>query len=129
MSSQGARGSPERAPRELLRSFLGSEMELGDAQKSSPEAFESSEGNLKIIILDFHETIEQSTKLIDFSSSEGKLGTQIYFQEACKLREQQLEGEKHHAEREEKQQEATKTAPRSSRRARKSRFLVPVDRL
>ena len=60
MSSQGARGSPERGPRELLRSFLGAEMELGDVQKSSPECFESAESDLKIKILDFHETIENT---------------------------------------------------------------------
>ena len=48
-------------------------MELGDAQKSSPEAFESLEDDLKIKNLDFHETIETSMKIIDFSSSEGQL--------------------------------------------------------
>ena len=68
MSSQGARGSPERAPRELLRSFLGAEMELGDAQKSSPEAFESLEDDLKIKNLDFHETIEKSMMFIAFNA-------------------------------------------------------------
>ena len=58
MSSQGGRGSPEILSRELLRSFLGAERELGEAQKSSPEASESSENDLKIINLDFQETIE-----------------------------------------------------------------------
>ena len=71
MSSQGARGSPERAPRELLRSFLGAEMELGDAQKSSREAFESLEDDPKIKNLDIHETIEKSMEIIGFSRAEG----------------------------------------------------------
>ena len=56
LSSQGARGSPEKAPRELLRSFLGAKMELGEAQKSSPQAPEDLENDLKIKNLDFHET-------------------------------------------------------------------------
>ena len=86
MSSQGARGNPERAPRELLRSFLGAEMTLGDAQKSSPEASESLEDDLKIKNLDFHETIEKSMKIIDFSSAEGQSEAQIRFQEARNLR-------------------------------------------
>ena len=34
-------------------------MELGDAQKSSPEAFESLEDDLKIKNLDVQETIEK----------------------------------------------------------------------
>ena len=46
MSSEGARGSPERPPRQLLRSFMGAEIELGDAQKSSPKAFERLEDDL-----------------------------------------------------------------------------------
>ena len=37
-------------------------MELGEAQKSSPEAFESLEDDLKSKRFDFHETIETSTK-------------------------------------------------------------------
>ena len=61
MSSQGARGSPERLPRGLLRSFLGAEMELGDAQKSSPDAFENLEDDLKMNTMDVHETIVQQT--------------------------------------------------------------------
>ena len=52
------RGSCDGAPRELLRSFLGAEMELEDAQKSSAEAFESLEDDLKMKTLDFHESIE-----------------------------------------------------------------------
>ena len=67
-------------------------MELGDAQKSSPEAFESLEDDLKIKNLDFHETIENSTKIIDFSSSEGHSGAQICSQEGRKLREKEREG-------------------------------------
>ena len=82
MSSQGARGSPERAPRELLRSFLGTEMTFGDAQKISQEASESLEDDLKIKNLDFHETIEKSMKIIDFSNPEAQSGAQICFREA-----------------------------------------------
>ena len=66
MSSHGARGSPERAPGELLRIFLGAEMELGEAQKSSPEDFESVETDLKMKSLDISETIDKSIKMIDF---------------------------------------------------------------
>ena len=35
---------------------MGAEMEVGEAQKSAPEAFESLEDDLKIKNLDFHET-------------------------------------------------------------------------
>ena len=73
MSSEGAAQSPQGAPRELPRSFLRAEMERGEAQKSSPEALKSLEIDLKIENLDVHETIEKSTKIIDFSSSEGQL--------------------------------------------------------
>ena len=66
MSSEGAAQSPQGAPRELPRSFLRAEMELGEAQKSSPEALKSFEIDLKIENLDFHETIEKSMKIIDF---------------------------------------------------------------
>ena len=48
MSFQGAHGSPERAPKELLRNFLGGNMESGEAQKSFPQAPESLENDLKI---------------------------------------------------------------------------------
>ena len=58
MSSEGAAQSPQGAPRELPRSFLRAEMELGEAQKSSPEALKSLEIDLKIENLDVHETIE-----------------------------------------------------------------------
>ena len=53
--------------------------ELGEAQKSSPEAFESLEDDLKSKNLDVHETIEKSMKIIDFSSPEGQSGAQICF--------------------------------------------------
>ena len=56
-------------------------MELGDAQKSSPEAFESLEDDLKIKNLDFREIIEKAMKIIDLSSPEGQLGAQICLQE------------------------------------------------
>ena len=65
MNSEGAAQSPQGAPRELPRSFLRAEMELGEAQKSSPEALKSSEIDLKIENLDLHETIETYTKIID----------------------------------------------------------------
>ena len=58
MSSQGAAESRQGAPREHLRNFLRAKMELGEAQKSSPEALKSLEIDLKIENLDFHETIE-----------------------------------------------------------------------
>ena len=48
-------------------------MELGGAQKSSPEALKSLDIDLKIENLDVHETIGHTMKLIDFSSSEGLL--------------------------------------------------------
>ena len=73
MSSEEARGSPERVPRELLKSFLGAKMKLREAQKSCPEALKSLENNLKIKNSDFHKTIENSLGIIDFSSSEGHL--------------------------------------------------------
>ena len=73
MSSEGAAQSPQGAPRELPRSFLRAEMELGEAQKSSPEALKSLEIDLKMGNLDVHETIEKAMKIIDFSSPEGQL--------------------------------------------------------
>ena len=48
-------------------------MEFGEAQKSSPEALKSFENDLKIKNFDFHETIDNSMKIIEFSSSEGEL--------------------------------------------------------
>ena len=48
-------------------------MELGEADKSSPEALKSLEIDLKIENLDVHETIEKSMNIIQFSSSEGQL--------------------------------------------------------
>ena len=54
MSFQEAAESRQRAPRKLLRSFLGAKMELGEVQKSSPEAPESLENDLKIKNFDFH---------------------------------------------------------------------------
>ena len=57
-------------------------MTLGDAQKSSPEASESVEDDLKIKNFFFHETIEKTLKIIDLSSAEGQSEAQICFQEA-----------------------------------------------
>ena len=74
MSSEGAAQSPQGAPRELPGSFLRAEMELGEAQTSSPEALKSLGINLKIKNLDFDETIDKSMKTnIEFSRSEGQL--------------------------------------------------------
>ena len=67
-------------------------MELGEAQKSSPEALKSLEKYLKIKNIDFHEAIEKPTKIIDFSGSEGQLGAQICYEEALKLRKNEREG-------------------------------------
>ena len=72
--------------------FLGAEMEVGAARKSSPEAFESLKDDLKIKMVDFHETIDNSMKIVDFSSPVGHSGAQICFQEARNLREKELEG-------------------------------------
>ena len=57
MSSQGARGSPEIVPRELLRSVLGANIYFGAAQNSSPQVPESLETYLKIKHFDFHEAL------------------------------------------------------------------------
>ena len=73
MRSEEAAETPQGAPRELLRSFLGAKMELGEAQKSSPEALKSLENDLKIKSVDFHDTIGNSMKIIDASNSEGQL--------------------------------------------------------
>ena len=73
MSSQGATESSQADPREHLRSFLKAKSEFGEAQKSSPEALKSFENDLKIKNFDFHETIDNSMKIIEFSSSEGEL--------------------------------------------------------
>ena len=48
-------------------------MELGEAQKSSPEALKSLENDLKIKNLNVHETIVNLVEIFDFSSSEGQL--------------------------------------------------------
>ena len=51
------RSEPPRSSREFPRSFLRAEMELGEAQKSSPEALKSLEIGLKIKSIEFHEAI------------------------------------------------------------------------
>ena len=73
MSSEGAAETPQGVPRELLRSFLGAKMEFGEAQKSSTEALKNLENDLKIKSLHVRQTIENSLKRIDYSSSEGQL--------------------------------------------------------
>ena len=50
---------------------MGAEKEAREAQKSSPEAFESLEDDLKIKIFDVHETIEKAMKIVDFASPVG----------------------------------------------------------
>ena len=94
-------------------------MELGEAQKRFPETLKSLESDLKIENLDFHETIEKSMKIIDFSSSEGQLGAQICLEEVLKLITKELEGaeSKLREKKESKKlsrelQEAPKEAPR-----------------
>ncbi len=67
-------------------------MELGETQNRSPEALKSLGHDFKIKNLDFHETHSKTTKIVDLSSSEGQLGAQIRFEEAVKLRENELEG-------------------------------------
>ena len=62
MSSEGAAQSPQGAPRELPRSVWRAEIELGEAQKSSPEALKGLEIDLKMKNLDFHETIEKKNE-------------------------------------------------------------------
>ena len=71
LSSEGAAQSPQGPPKELPRSVGRAEMEVGEAQKSSPEALKSLENELKTQNLGFHETIETLTNNFDFSSSEG----------------------------------------------------------
>ena len=61
-------------------------MKFKVAQKSSTELFESSENDLKIKNVNVHKTIEQSMKIIDFSSSEGQLGAQICIEKAFGMR-------------------------------------------
>ena len=62
MNSQGAAKTPQRAPKELLRSFLRANMKLGETQKSSPETPKSLEKVAKIKNLDVYETIERLLK-------------------------------------------------------------------
>ena len=57
MRSEGAAETPQGAPRELLRSFLGAKMEFGEAQKTSPEVLKTLEYDLKIKNLDVHRTL------------------------------------------------------------------------
>ena len=61
-------------------------MKLKEAQKSSMESFESSESDLKIKNVDVYKTIAKSTKIVDFSNSEGQLGAQICIEKALGIR-------------------------------------------
>ena len=61
-------------------------MKLKVAQKNSTEPFESSENDLKMKNVNIHKTIEKSTKIIEISSSEGKLGAQICIGKALGIR-------------------------------------------
>ena len=56
----GSMLGPQRAPRELPRSFLKTKMELGETQKSTPEALKSLENDLKIRNSDVYETSEKT---------------------------------------------------------------------
>ena len=73
MSSQEAAESRQRAPRELLRSFLGAKMKLRETQKSCPEALKSLENNLKMKNSYFLKTIDNPMEIIEFPCSEGHL--------------------------------------------------------
>ena len=57
MSSDGAAQSHQGAPRELPRSVWRPEIELGEAQKSFPEALKNLEIDLKMNNLDMHTTM------------------------------------------------------------------------
>ena len=46
-------------------------------QESSTAALKNSDNDLKMKNVDIHKTIEKSTKIIGFSSSEGQFGAQI----------------------------------------------------
>ena len=61
MSSQEAAESRQGAPRELLKSFFGAKMKLGEAQKSCPEALKRLE-ILKIKNEGFLNTNENTTQ-------------------------------------------------------------------
>ena len=56
------------------------------AQESSTEALKSSENNLKMKNVDIHKTVEKFWKIINFSSSEGRLGAQICIEKALGIR-------------------------------------------
>ena len=61
-------------------------MELGEAQKKSPQAPVSSENDLMIRNVDVHESFAFSTKFYDFDQLE------MCFHEARKLRKRELDG-------------------------------------
>ena len=53
-SCHGAAKSAQRAPGDFLKSFLGTKMELGEAQNSSAEASKSLENDVKIKDFEVH---------------------------------------------------------------------------
>ena len=63
-------------------SFLGANIMFKEAQKSSTEALESSENDLKIKNVNVHKTNEKPKKIFDVSSSESQLGAQICIEKA-----------------------------------------------
>ena len=82
MSRQGAAGSPQKVPKELLET----KMKFKVAKKSSTEALKSSENDLKIKNVNVHKTIEKQLKIIDFSGPESELGAQICIEKARGIR-------------------------------------------
>ena len=73
MSSEGAAGSLQRVPKELLES-------QNDVQSSPGElhrGFGELENDLKRKNTDIHKTVEKQMDIFDFSKSESKLGAQF----------------------------------------------------
>ena len=80
-----------RAPRELLRSFLGAKMVLGEAQKSSPDALKSLGNDLNIKSIDVHEALPKPRKSLTFQAPEAS-GRLLWSSEDVVLKLQKLLG-------------------------------------
>ena len=74
MSPEGAAGSPERAPKEFLES--PNEVQM------SPEERHRAFRSLSV----FSKAFEKAMKIIDFLSSEGRLGAQTCIEKALGIR-------------------------------------------